>query len=167
VGPQGPAGSPISLYDSTNTLVAPVVNLGCQQFTSDQRGPFTHATVLLTIGGRTYPLCVTRDGFAASTSALFYTSLDCSGQAFINSSNYTLLPSSSSNSLLSGYIAVVIGGGHLILYRPDYDFGVQNLNFHSYLAGGVCNSWDTTGDAYKPIQVADLTATYPSPLSVK
>jgi hypothetical protein len=162
-GPQGPAGVVTSLYDSSNSLVGSVANLGCQQFFSDnQRKPIERVSVLLTIGDLSYPVCASADEFVA-TADIAFASAGCTGQAYLFPYD---VPPTAATLLAAG--RVIAAGGQRLLFRPDYSSGSVTATRRSYYnTEGNCIDTTSTETLYLAIQVSNLTVTYPAPLEVR
>ena len=163
IGPQGPAGETLSLYDSSNVKVGPVMNIGCQQFFSDnQRKPIERVSVLLTLGGLTFPVCASLDEFVATTDIAF-ASTGCTGQAYLFPYS---VPSTGSTLFTAG--VVTASGSQRILYRPDYVSGTSSVaRRSSYNSDGVCSDSTATENLYPAILVSNLTTTHSTPLEVR
>ena len=162
-GPQGAVGEVRSLYDSSNVKVGPVINIGCQQFFSDnQRKPIERVSVLVTIGGLTFPACASLDEFVG-TSDVAFANTGCTGQAYLFLYS---VPSTGSTLFTAG---VVTGSGsHRIVYRPDYVTGASSVTRRSvYNSEGVCSDSTATETLFPAILVANLTSTYSAPLEVR
>jgi len=162
-GATGPAGAVLKLYDSADTEISPVINVGCQQFFSDnQRKPFEWVTVLLTLENRTYPLCASTEEFVATTDVAF-ASPSCTGQAFLFP---YAVPSSASGLFDAAHVTAA--GSDRILYRPDYAAGQQLVTRHSSRnSEGTCSDSTATEMLYPAVQVLDLGGAYVGPFEVR
>ncbi len=162
-GPQGSAGVSLSLFDSNNGTVGPIINIGCQQFFSDnQRRPFERVSVLLTNGGRTFPICASFDEFVP-TADIAFASTGCSGQAYLFPSS---VPATDSTLFSAGIVTAA--GSQRILYRPDYVTGSASVTRRSYYnTDGLCVDATATETLFPAIQVSILSTTYPAPLEAR
>jgi hypothetical protein len=162
-GPQGPAGLVLSLFDSTDVTIGPIINIGCQQFFSDnQRRPIERVSVLLTIGGRTFPICASLDEFVP-TGDIAFASTGCTGQAYLFPYS---VPAASSTIFSAGIVTAA--GSQRILYRPDYVTGASSVTRRSYYnTDGQCTDATATESLFPAIQVSNLSTAYPAPLEAR
>jgi hypothetical protein len=162
MGPQGETGPSVSVYDASDVRVGPLVGLGCAEFFSNAGPAFYQGTVLVTVDGRTYPLCISSDKFQTGANA-YFASTNCTGAPYIYDSR---IPDNRDRLLPSG--VVVNMGARQLLYRPDYEQGQQAFTYRSvYLDDGVCVAQSGTTMPYRGIEVADLTAMFAGPFAAR
>ena len=162
VGPQGEAGTAVSVYDASDVRVGPLVGLGCAEFFSNAGPASSQGTVLLSIDGRTYPVCVASDKFQSGADA-YFASTDCTGAPYIFDSR---IPDYHDRLLSTG--VVINMGARQLLYRPDYDLDQQMFSYRSrYMSDGVCVTQSGTTMPYRGIEVADLTAMFQGPFAAR
>jgi len=163
-GIQGPPGTAFFVYDSADNLIGPVISYGCDSGNANYRPAiFNDITVVVTIEGKRYPLCVGRGGFERFTT-LYYTGANCTGSAYLNGG--AMIPDTTPLLFEVGHIAVI--GSDFRLFRPDYVVGQHLVNYLSkYDTDGVCRPEVSQGQGYQAIFVSNLTATYPTPYEVR
>jgi hypothetical protein len=162
MGPQGEPGPSVSVYDANDVRVGPLVGLGCAEFFSNPGPAANQGTVLVTVDGETYPVCVASDRFQSGADA-YFASTDCTGAAYIFDSR---IPDYRDRLLPTG--VVVNMGVRQFLYRPDYNLGQQPFTYRSiYRTDGVCMAQNGTTMPYRGIEVADLTAMFQAPFAAR
>lgn len=151
-GPQGPTGLSRAVYDSVGTKVGDLFTDDCPDFSE----PGDEAVVLFESGGAVYSLCTQKAGFR-TTAGLFFESNDCSGQAYLKSTDWNHL---SDDLFPPSRIASYLGD--LILVRPDYDAGTNGINVNSIsrtdgvCEGGIGGSAHTVYPAIEEVVLSDL-----------
>ena len=165
-GPQGPRGEALSLYDSTGTLIGPIVDIGCRwtetsQISGDNR--FDRVTARLVVDGLPYLLCASQAGFL-NILVVRYGGADCSGQAFIDASFG--MPTTANTLLIPGAIGTT--GGEQVLYATDYQSGAASYVRRSYSDGEeVCTNNEATETLFPAIEVLNLTNAFSAPFEIQ
>ena len=152
-GPVGPAGG-LYLYDASNTKIGPI-----SVYNSGER-----VNVAVSVEGSLYSVVATRQGFVV-LDYLYFTSANCTGQAYLYAMNRDDL-----NSEITTFAAgkVVRIGDASVLYRATTGGAPTLITGHSYYNDqGICVADTQAFSVYPASEAAYLSDLFTAPFTAR